>query len=789
MQNSYLIPLLEHAKPTISDLGKKGLGLFSMAKAGLKIPRTWSVPVWVMQECCSGSFETHSTDSQSYTLPNGLIDAIENIFGQHHGSWFVRSSGLEEDGDEQSFAGQFASFGGLKTKEELQSAIKEVWKSYFSEAVQSYRQDNTLSRGMAVLIQEEIPAVFAGVIFSQNPISGNPNELIIESTKGKGEDLVSAKVVPGRSAFWYPKRWRAYWKYAYRHLLQKEQQEILSLPSKKDQRRLCRAACIMELHTDKAQDIEWVINPQGEIYFVQSRPITSRSHRSSKVLWTRQFLGERWTIPATQLGWSEIEGIMLPLIDYRQTHLLYMGGGTAARVYQHSPYLNATVFRHLLLKLPFTSPAPSFFLEMLPSHEKHAILQSWGKNPDWRVYFSIISTTITEQRWKRFRWNPFTNYQKWDGFVLRLNPFLARHRSAIQSVEEAYARIEDCRMMSMEYLKVHVCSLIYANLWHQWGIWRLKKEGLGNKISILLRAHRRTATQRANHALWLLGNQKLSMEALLDEFEARSENSWAIFAPRWGEVPDEVRRLARWMQDSANPEEEENHRLKELEQEMKNLPRALRAKLRIVQHYLFLREEQRFHFEKLLFLWKKSWLWLEKNEGIKLRFLRKEEVEQYKSGALNNAVQLCSERERAWKDACLQWTEQGGPPQFLIDDQPLTRTSYSKELQGIGISAGYVEGKVRWVRNVQDAEALEEGEILLVNTLDPGWTPLLIKAGGLIMELGGMLSHGAVIAREYQVPSVAAVDGACSILTDGMTVGLDGDFGVVLIIDRDESDS
>jgi len=456
MSNPHLISILSCSQPSISDLGKKGVGLFFLLKAGLKIPKTWSIPVWVMKECCATSFGNEEEDE--YPIPKELQDALDQIIEQHPGTWFVRSSGIEEDGDIQSFAGQFLSVGGLQNTEEIVNAIREVWKSYFAASVQQYRETNTALEGMAVLIQEEIPAEYAGVLFSQNPITGNPNECIIESTKGKGEDVVSSQVIPGRSVFWFPKRLRPFWKYTYRYSIQKEEKDLLSLPNRKQQRILCRAAAIMELATEHAQDIEWVINPQGGIYFLQSRPITTLSQTQKRLVWTRQFLGERWTLPATELGWSEINGVMLPLIDYRETHISYMGGGEATRLYRYSPYLNATVFRHLVFKLPFTTPAPSFYLEMLPAHEKLAILQSWGKLPDWRVYRSIISITISEQRWKLFRWNPFTNYQKWDGFVLRLEGFLAAQRSDLGSSEEAYQRIEACRTMSMEYLKVHVCS-------------------------------------------------------------------------------------------------------------------------------------------------------------------------------------------------------------------------------------------------------------------------------------------------------------------------------------------
>ena len=77
--------------------------------------------------------------------------------------------------------------------------------------------------------------------------------------------------------------------------------------------------------------------------------------------------------------------------------------------------------------------------------------------------------------------------------------------------------------------------------------------------------------------------------------------------------------------------------------------------------------------------------------------------------------------------------------------------------------------------------ALQEGDILVAHATDPGWTPLFLKAGAVVMELGGMLSHGAVVAREYGLPAVVNVVGATEALKDGQVVTVDGNRGVVQV--------
>jgi pyruvate,water dikinase len=102
-------------------------------------------------------------------------------------------------------------------------------------------------------------------------------------------------------------------------------------------------------------------------------------------------------------------------------------------------------------------------------------------------------------------------------------------------------------------------------------------------------------------------------------------------------------------------------------------------------------------------------------------------------------------------------------------------------LLGNAVSPGVVEGAVHVIRDPQ-LEALSPGEILVAEFTDPGWTPLFINAGGLVLEVGGALTHGAVVAREYGIPAIVGVRGATSALQTGQEVRVDGSRGVVEII-------
>jgi pyruvate,water dikinase len=103
-------------------------------------------------------------------------------------------------------------------------------------------------------------------------------------------------------------------------------------------------------------------------------------------------------------------------------------------------------------------------------------------------------------------------------------------------------------------------------------------------------------------------------------------------------------------------------------------------------------------------------------------------------------------------------------------------------LIGEPIAPGVVRGKARVLHDPYE-KPLERGEVLVTRATDPGWTPLFLNAAGIILEVGGALQHGAVIAREYGIPCVSGVEGAASTLEDGQIVEVDGSAGIIRISD------
>jgi len=128
-------------------------------------------------------------------------------------------------------------------------------------------------------------------------------------------------------------------------------------------------------------------------------------------------------------------------------------------------------------------------------------------------------------------------------------------------------------------------------------------------------------------------------------------------------------------------------------------------------------------------------------------------------------------------------------PRLMTSDGEDVRAGYDISLApegalvGMAVSSGVIEGVAKVVLDPAK-ESVDKGEILIAPHTDPGWTPLFINAAGLVTEVGGLMTHGSVVAREYGIPAVVGVADATRIIKSGQRVHLDGDRGFVLVVDE-----
>jgi pyruvate,water dikinase len=136
---------------------------------------------------------------------------------------------------------------------------------------------------------------------------------------------------------------------------------------------------------------------------------------------------------------------------------------------------------------------------------------------------------------------------------------------------------------------------------------------------------------------------------------------------------------------------------------------------------------------------------------------------------------------------CQSWLAETAPDliteapdgRLAVSAEPAVPVSDSGAWSGIAVSSGTATGIARIVRTPTDASRLQQGDVLVAPSTDPGWTPLFLRASAIVMETGGFLSHGAIVAREYGIPAVGNIPGILNMLHDGEPISVNGSTGRV----------
>ncbi len=216
--------------------------------------------------------------------------------------------------------------------------------------------------------------------------------------------------------------------------------------------------------------------------------------------------------------------------------------------------------------------------------------------------------------------------------------------------------------------------------------------------------------------------------------------------------------------------------------------------LSTARRYIIFRELQRFNLDKWISMCRSVYIEIGirfKSQGIleesaDIFFIKKDEIRSISFGIIiSDDLEKLKATVKERKTAFIRF-ENTTPPKFLQGEREYNDPPPpdSLTLQGIPASQGVLTAKVRILHVIDNIWQVQAGEIIVVPRTDPGWTPVFGKIGGLITETGGVLSHGAVVAREYGIPAVTNVREACRLLQTGMKVTIDGVKGEVQIVEE-----
>ena len=740
----------------------------------------------------------------NYNVPEGWVlpagddpqPLILSVSPSPQNPLIVRSSAVGEDSQTASAAGQYLTLGNITDRSALQEAILRCQTAYNNPAATHYRRDRGgngrgNSQAMAVIVQQQITGVFSGVAFSRDPVDPANEAAIVVALPGGAAQVVSGQATP--------EQYRVYWG------ARSPEPEETSLPTIIEGEGNIPSGLIQEAADivrdlearfhGIPQDLEWTYD--GETFWLlQVRPITNLTP-----LWTRKIAAEvipgaipplTWSInrPLTCGVWGDIFKIVL---GNRDRDLDF--AATATLHYSHA-YFNATLLGQIFRRMGL----PPESLEFLTRGAK------FSRPPLMSTLKNIPGLLRLSGRERALNDDFNRDYQKW--FSSALSPLKTPAESLNE--EELLARIDS--ILSTLERATYYSILAPLSLAIRQAIFKVSEQSLDNSQLPEVQSLRSLA-KLAGKTRNLLPLSRLNFDSSpslfaylaetpdcesilqqfnewLEEYGYLSQVATDIAVPRWQEDPRPMRELfAQYIfSDRARQQAEGNS--------ASDRVRGLRG--RIVQERLHLKGRVTEVYSRLLARLRQTFLALEKRwldseilpEEGDIFFLK---IEEIRDVIENEDWELRSrfpdwvrQRRSRWeKDKKLSHVPYVVYGQTNEGDLPILSTLPPKQkLTGIPASSGIVEGRIKVVRSLGEGGEIDGETILAIPYTDAGWSPLLSQAKGIIAEVGGKLSHGAILAREYGIPAVMDVHNALQYLRDGQFVRLDGQKGIVEILEE-----
>jgi len=770
----------------------------------------------------------------------------------------VRSSAVGEDDVDASFAGQLDSCLDVRTAAELEHALRTCWGSYWSERSLFYQlsRGHTLA-GMGVVVQALVRPTIAGVLFTQtpDPTPGGSDQMVGEYCLGFGDRLVAGEVNPGRFTIA-----RTDFR-AVVHALP-EQASLTgtgTIPDVCQLEALGRTGLALERAFGGPQDIEWAIDDRGQLFFFQSRPITTPTEPSG-VLWSNANVNENFPAPISPLLYSIASrgyyyyfrnlgyafGFSKRRIRAMEHALRHIIGVHGARM-----YYNLTNIHAVLRMAPFGDRLTEFFNRFVGANgiaARPRYAQTWralelgclrqlgelamiGVKTVWQYLFlprriAAFERTILE-------------------FAHRTRPATLERRSLPDLGDELRGFLHiRCHRWTNAALADAASMICYGFLSHvlkaafpaaeDAALPNTLLKGLPDIVSNAPTVDLWTLSRkiRENDTLaWLFAEQdNQEILARLDREEAFTpfRQEFDRFLEEWGfRCPGELMLTVPSFQenpvllleilksyirlDGESPVDTLQRQARERASATAAVLGALswprrwlvRRLLRWTQRAIALRERARL--KQALLYSRCRHIVLAMGDRLVMQghlahredvfFLTWEELDALVSGTAMfpyHVRRLVAHRraEHAVLGAMTPpdtfvLSEGVYLPQVTESEESATPDppGCTRELTGTAACGGRVTARAAVLSDPSEAARLTAGDVLVTRQTDPGWGPLFFLIGGLVIERGGMLSHGAILAREFGIPSVVGIREVTQRIPHGKTVTVDGNRGVVRLMD------
>jgi len=769
-------PIIKKLKAGLrsDETGNKANSLIFLHHYGFNIPLTYLVTTPAYERYRAGDETVHEN----------LKKELEGLPAK---TWAVRSSTSAEDSQEYSFAGQFQTVINVCGTEAVMEAVRKVWDSVMILNDNDYiRKTGVSAIRCGVIIQEMIPAKLAGVSFSRNPVT-NRNEIVIEAVEGAGEELVQKGITPMR------------WRILKRTVLEGNEQH----PMIEVIRRIASDTAKLRRYYGRHIDIEWVHDGR-HLYYLQLRQITARKEVA---VYSCKMAREMLPGQVKPLVWS----VNIPMVNSTWIGLLEEITGPLdtkpedlAKPFYYQAYFNIAVLGSILQKIGV--PADSLE-KFMTGHESgmHSFRPGIGV---LRHTFRILRFLKSKMAFEK---TFLSEYESLKSACREMAGTIPAEFSP-GSYPGLYSRLfETGRRLA--YL--NIVTLMLMTMYHKGLKKKLAKAGLDYDN---LDFRRDFPQLRDYEPLPLLRGIKEMIEALPPVIRGKCVSMAALRSmPEAGEIcakVDHFTELFGHLSESGNDfshvkwEEEgetvfrlimsaEGHERKNelytpdsLKERGIRVPASLRKAYHRAGRFKVYREQISSLYIYGYGLFRRLFLLAGRemvSKGIldkpdDIFYLSRNEVDEIMRDPVIAGATEYRERAVMRRNEMEETRDIVLPVVIYGEEAPPPETGKIRNHSGTGTSPGSYTGKTKVVKSVSDFDKVARGDIILIPFSDVSWTTVLAKAGAIVSETGGMLSHCSIIAREMGIPAMVSVPNACAI-GSGLTATVNGSNGVLTVHD------
>ena len=776
---------------------------------------------------------------EGIAIPDDLASAITRALARlgERGAYAVRSSATAEDLPTASFAGQQDTYLNVVGPAAILQHISRCWASLFTERAVTYRLRNGFDHRlvhMAVVVQRMVHPNAAGILFTADPVTSNRKVASVEASFGLGEALVSglvnADAYKVRDGELVAKK-VATKRLAIHALPAGGTQQQAIEPVRQEEPALTDAQVVrlaqlgrrIEAHFGLPQDIEWCLVDDG-FQVVQSRPITTlfpipAGGDGENRVYVSVGHGQMMTDPMKPLGLSVFQlTALVPMyeaggrlfVDVTRRLASPASRDALLEVMGRSDPLIGDALHTILERDDFIRSLPDENPGGAPAGDGPAPIETDPAIVTELIERSQASIAALKRDIRGMSGSGLFDFILADIQELKRILLDPRSHQAFMGAMEATWWLNDQLQAWLGEKNVAdtLTKSVPHNVTSEMGLALLD-------VADVIRPHPEVVAflqhveddAFLDEMATLAGGREArdAIRAFLDKYGMRCAGEIDITRPRWSERPSTLvpvilsnirnlepgageRRFEQGRQEAWTKEREVLERLRALPDGERKAEEAKRMIDR-VRTFIGYREYPKYVIVSRYLAYKQALL-EEAERLVQAHVLgEKEDVfyltfQEFHDVVRANRVddQLVRRRKHAFRSYRALT-----PPRVLTSDGEVVAGAYRRDdvpagaLVGLPVSTGIVEGRARVIHDMAEAD-LEAGDILVTAHTDPSWSPLFVAIAGLVTEVGGLMTHGAVIAREYGLPAVVGVEQATRLIRNGQRIRVHGTDGYVEIL-------